>query len=77
MPNLMYLSTFESKKSQDEHWGAFVSSPVWDALKNEEQYKNTVSHIDKFLLHPTEYSDLQNNTYYMKKFTGLVFLLVF
>jgi hypothetical protein len=58
MPNLMYLSTFESKKSQDEHWGAFVSSPVWDALKNEEQYKNTVSHIDKFLLHPTEYSDL-------------------
>ncbi len=58
MPNLMYLTTFESKDSQDKHWDAFRSSPVWDALKNDEQYKNTVSHIDKFLLHPTEYSDL-------------------
>ncbi len=58
MPNLMYLTTFESRESQDDHWDAFRSSAVWDALKKDEQYKNTVSHIDKFLLYPTEYSDL-------------------
>jgi len=58
MPNLMYLTTFESKESQAEYWDVFRSSPVWEALKKDEQYKHTVSHIDKFYLHPTAYSDL-------------------
>lgn len=58
MPNLMYMTSFKDKASQGEHWGAFGSSPAWDILKNDPQYANTVSHIDKILLHPTEYSEL-------------------
>jgi hypothetical protein len=58
MPNLMYLTTFENKASQDLLWEAFRNSPVWANLKSDPQYENTVSHIDKYLLSPTEYSDL-------------------
>lgn len=58
MPNLMYLTTFENSASQEKLWNSFRNSPEWGALKADPQYKNTVSSIDKFLLHPTEYSDL-------------------
>ena len=58
MPNLMYMTTFKDMKSHDEHWDAFRSHPVWEKLKNMEEYKHTVSHIDKYLMHPTEYSDI-------------------
>ena len=58
MPNLMYMTTFSDMKSHDEHWAAFGSHPNWKKLKGMEEYKNTVSHIDKYLMHPTEYSDI-------------------
>lgn len=58
MPNLMYMTTFKDSTSQKDLWKAFGSSPEWDKLKTDEQYANTVSHIDKILLHPTEYSGL-------------------
>jgi len=58
MPNLMYLTTFENKASQEEHWNAFRISETWASLKADEQYKNTVSKSEKFYLHPTDYSDL-------------------
>ena len=58
MPNLMYLTTFENKASQDEHWNAFRTAQAWLELKADQQYKNTVSKSEKFYLHPAEYSDL-------------------
>ncbi len=58
MPNLMYLTTFENKASQDEHWNAFRTAPTWLTLKADEQYNNTVSNSEKFYLHPTDYSEL-------------------
>jgi hypothetical protein len=58
MPNLMYFTTFENKTAQDQHWETFRNSPGWTALKSDPQFKNTVSHIDKFLLYPTDYSEL-------------------
>ena len=58
MPNLMYMITFENAESQAAHWKAFSSHPDWEVLKNLEKYKNTVSHIDKYLLHPTAYSGI-------------------
>lgn len=58
MPNLMYMTTFSDMKSHDEHWKAFVGHPKWKKLSGLEEYKNTVSHIDKYLMHPTEYSDI-------------------
>ena len=58
MPNLMYLTTFENKKSQDEHWNAFRNAPAWLELKEDKQYANTVSKSEKFYLHPAGYSGL-------------------
>lgn len=58
MPNLIYLTTYSDMKSHDEHWAAFGSHPDWAKLKGIEEYKNTVSHSDKYLMHPTDYSDL-------------------
>lgn len=57
MPNLMYLTTFADMASHDAHWKAFVSSPEWKKMDAMEEYKNTVSHADIILLHPTDYSD--------------------
>lgn len=58
MPNLMYMTTFANKTSRDEHWKAFSSDPQWKTLSGMAEYKNNVSKIDIFFLHPTEYSDI-------------------
>lgn len=58
MPNLMYFTTFENKEAQTKLWDTFRSAPLWQTLKADKQYANTVSHIDKYYLHPTDYSDL-------------------
>ena len=57
MPNLMYMTTFSDEDSQKAHWDAFVNSPEWSTMKVLTKYANTVSHIDKYLLYPTDYSD--------------------
>lgn len=57
MPNLMYMTTFSDMKSHDEHWKAFGATVEWKKLSAMEEYKNTVSQIDRYLLRPTDYSD--------------------
>jgi len=57
MPNLMYMTTFNSKADRDKHWEAFGNDPQWKTLTAKEEYKNNVSHADIIFLHPTEYSD--------------------
>lgn len=58
MPNLMYMTTFPSKTSRDEHWKAFSADSQWKTLSGMSEYKNNVSKIDIFFLHPTDYSDI-------------------
>lgn len=58
MPNLMYMTTFPNKASRDEHWKAFSSDPQWKTLSGLSEYKNNVSKINIFFLHPTAYSDI-------------------
>lgn len=57
MPNLVYMTTFDNKASRDEHWKAFVADPQWKQLLTLDEYKNTVSKADVWLLAPTDYSD--------------------
>ncbi len=57
MPNLIYMTTFENRASRDEHWKAFGADPQWKNLITIDEYKNTVSKADIFLLAPTDYSD--------------------
>lgn len=56
-PRLMYMTTYADMKSHDEHWKAFVASDGWKKLSGMEEYKNTVSKANPYLLHPTSYSD--------------------
>jgi hypothetical protein len=57
MPNLVYMTTFNNMASRDEHWRAFVADPQLKQLLTIEEYKNTVSKADIWLLTPTDYSD--------------------
>ena len=57
MPNLMYMTTFSDMKSHDEHWSAFGKTDEWKKLSGMDEYKNTVSKANPYLLHPTSYSD--------------------
>jgi hypothetical protein len=57
MPHLMYMSTFADTVSQAEHWSAFGEHPDWKKMREIDRFQNTVSHIDRYLLYPTGYSD--------------------
>ncbi len=57
MPNLMYMTSFNSMKERDEHWKIFGSDPEWKRLSSLPEYQNTVSKHDITLMHATEYSD--------------------
>ncbi|MEO9894501.1 NIPSNAP family protein [Aurantibacter sp.] len=57
MPNLIYMTTHENKEAQTANWKSFSDSPVWAKLKVRPEYQNNVSHIDKYNLYPTDYSD--------------------
>ena len=58
MPNLMYMTSFESKAARDEHWKAFGSDREWKQMSALPKYKNNVSKIDIVFLRPTPYSKL-------------------
>ena len=58
MPNLMYMTSFSSKASRDEHWKAFGSDPQWKRMSSDPIYQNNVSHIDITFLRPVAYSKL-------------------
>jgi hypothetical protein len=58
MPNLMYMTSFESMPAREAHWKTFGDDPAWKALSARPEYQNNVSHIDITFLRPTPYSDL-------------------
>jgi hypothetical protein len=57
MPNLMYMTTFNSRADRDKHWDAFNNDAVWKVLVAKEEYQHNVSKADIIFLHPTAYSD--------------------
>jgi len=58
MPNLMYMTSYENTKANEDCWKAFRDHPDWKTLSGLEEYKNTVSKITKYMLHPADYSDI-------------------
>ncbi len=57
MPNLMYLTTYNSKEDRDEHWKAFQANADWKVLSAKPEYKGNVQKNEQIFLHPTSYSD--------------------
>jgi NIPSNAP len=58
MPNLMYITSYESMEDRNAHWKAFGSDSAWVKLKSMPEYQNNLSHIDITFLRGVEYSDL-------------------
>ena len=58
MPHLIYMTTFSDEDSQSARWDAFRVHPDWEKMKVMDRYQNTVSNITKYLMYPTDYSDI-------------------
>ena len=57
-PNLMYMTTFDSQASRDEHWKAFGQDPQWTKLVAMPEYQHNVSKNVTLFFRPTSYSDI-------------------
>jgi hypothetical protein len=58
LPHLTYMLSAENQEAHSKHWDAFKSSPIWDKLKNDPQYADTVSKIANRFLVPAPYSQI-------------------
>lgn len=57
MPNLMYMTTFNSKADRDKHWDTFNNDPEWKTLVAKPEYQHNVSKAVIMFLRPADYSD--------------------
>lgn len=57
MPNLMYMTSFESMEERTAHWKSFVDAPEWKKLSALPEYQRNVSHIDVILMKALPCSD--------------------
>lgn len=58
LPHLAYMTSGETPELHKQHWSAFGKHPVWQRLKADPQYKQTVSKINKRMLRPTSFSQV-------------------
>jgi len=58
LPNLQYLLASDDMAANTSSWTAFIEHPDWKAMKDLPKYADTVSHIDKVFLRPTDFSDV-------------------
>lgn len=58
MPNLMYMTTYSSPASREEHWKVFSSDPKWKRISALPEYQHVVNKAEMIFLVPTDYSDL-------------------
>ena len=58
LPHLTYMLSAENQEAHKKHWDAFRAHPVWNKLKNDPQYADTVSNIVSRFLVPTAYSQI-------------------
>jgi len=58
LPHLTYMLSAENAEGHKKHWGEFGKHPVWNKLKNDPQYDDTVSKIMNRFLVPTAYSQI-------------------
>jgi hypothetical protein len=57
-PNLHYMLAWADMAERDKNWGIFGASPEWKALRENPEYKDTVSNITDIILQPTSYSQI-------------------
>ena len=58
MPNLTYMVAFKDMADRDNSWNNFRVSDGWKAIKDLEEYKDTVSNITDIILRPAKCSQI-------------------
>ena len=58
MPNLTYMLVFEDMAERDRHWETFRTSDGWAAIKDLEEFRDTVSNITDIILRPASCSQI-------------------
>ena len=58
MPNLMYMTSFNSMEEREAHWKTFFADPHWKKLSADPNYQHNVSRNEITFLRSVEYSDL-------------------
>jgi NIPSNAP len=57
MPNLMYMTSFNSLADRNAHWDVFRNDPEWKTLSGNPVYQHTVSKAEVILTRAAPYSD--------------------
>ena len=58
LPHLTYMLSGSDRETHAKHWTAFGKHPVWNKLKNDPQYADTVSKITSRFFVPASYSQI-------------------
>jgi hypothetical protein len=58
LPNLTYMTVYDTAEERDACWKKFQTNPDWQVLKGVKKYEGTVSKIHKTDLLPRPYSQL-------------------
>lgn len=58
LPNLTYMITFDDMAEHDKNWKKFGEDPEWIRIKDLPEYADTVSHIERTFLKPTDFSQI-------------------
>ena len=58
MPNLTYMLAFKDMNDRDKNWDKFRTSDGWAAIKDLEEYKETVSNITDIIMRPAGCSQI-------------------
>ena len=57
MPNLIYMTSFNSMADRDAHWKTFGNDPYWKKISTDPIYLKTVSKHDIILMKAKPYGD--------------------
>ena len=58
IPNLTYMLGFDDAQAQKAGWDAFMKDPEWIKIRDDAQYKDTVSNITNLVLRPAACSQI-------------------
>jgi hypothetical protein len=58
LPHLTYMLSAEDQPAHDKHWDSFRQHPVWNKLKNDPNYADTVSKITNRFVVPVSFSQI-------------------
>jgi NIPSNAP len=57
MPNLIYLTSFDTMEERNAHWKVFSADAEWKTLSAMPEYQRNVSKSEIILMRAAAYSD--------------------